>query len=122
MGGGGELVSMVAERELDLAEELFVGEIGELFGHVGSGLRQQGSETRADGLNAGLAFSGVVGAVIRGVRQHGCSPAVRSRVQSEFPVPNRSYWTGRHFPPNFLNRTPKADGGAFRVPSPAPVC
>jgi hypothetical protein len=77
---GGEAVSAVAEGELDAAEELLLGEVEEFAGHVEGGLFEGRAEALEEGVEAGLAFGGVGGGLIRGVGQHGCSPAVRTRV------------------------------------------
>jgi hypothetical protein len=68
VGGGGEAVGVVAEGELDLSKELFVGQVSESLGHAEGGLFQQRAQPLADGLDPGLVCSGVVKGVIRGVR------------------------------------------------------
>lgn len=86
MGVGGESVSAVAEGELDAAKELLVGEVEELVGHIEDGLFESRAKAVEKSLTTGLAFRGVGRCDIRGLRQHGCSPAVRMRTRVKFPA------------------------------------
>lgn len=58
MGGGGEGVGVVAEAELDVAEELPVGGIGEFLGHLAEGLLGGGAQLVHQGADAAFAAFG----------------------------------------------------------------
>jgi hypothetical protein len=58
VGGGGEPVGLIAEAELDLAEELPVGGVEEFLGHLLGGLLGQGAEAVAEGRQACGAVGG----------------------------------------------------------------
>jgi hypothetical protein len=56
--GGGEAVGVVAEAELDVAEELPVGGIDECLGHVAEGLVVGGPQLVQQGAGAGFTVFG----------------------------------------------------------------
>ena len=56
MGVCGEAMDTVPQDKLDLAEQLFFGEVGEFVGHVAGSLMEQGLDASEDGLNTGLAL------------------------------------------------------------------
>ena len=58
MGGGGQLVGLVAEAELDVAQQLAVGDIDQVLGHLAEGLLGGGSELVHQGTNAGFTAIG----------------------------------------------------------------
>jgi hypothetical protein len=58
VGGGGEVVGVVAEAQFDAAEELSVGGIDEFLGHAAEGLLSGGPQLVDDGLDAGFAVLG----------------------------------------------------------------
>lgn len=77
MGLRGQVVGLAAQGQLDGAEELVVGKVGEGLGHLAEGLLEQGAEAVAERLEAGFtAFSGSIRGG-SGVTGHGCSLAVR---------------------------------------------
>jgi hypothetical protein len=52
---GGEFVGAVAQAQLDVAEELPVGGVDELLGHVAEGLLGGGAQLAHQGADAGFA-------------------------------------------------------------------
>jgi len=59
VGGGGEVVGVVAEAEFDVAEELSVGRVHECLGHAAEGLVGGGPQLLHQGADAGFtAFRG----------------------------------------------------------------
>lgn len=52
MGGGGEVVGVVAEADFDIAEELAVGGINKFLGHVAQGLFGGGPQLVQQGVDA----------------------------------------------------------------------
>ena len=55
MGGGGEVVGVVAEAEFDVAQELAVGGIDEGLGHLAQGLFGRRSQLVHQGADAAFA-------------------------------------------------------------------
>jgi len=58
MGGGGELVGVVAEAEFDVAEELPVGGIDEILGHLAQGRIGGGPQSLQEGADARFTVFG----------------------------------------------------------------
>ena len=76
MGGGGQVVGLVAEGEFQLAEELPVGAIDQGLRHPAGGLLEVGAELLQEGADPRFAVIGGSRRGRRRLRQHGCGPAV----------------------------------------------
>jgi hypothetical protein len=55
VGRGGQFVGVVAQAELDVAEQLPVGGIDEFLGHLAEGLLGGGAQLVHQGADAGFA-------------------------------------------------------------------
>jgi len=100
-----EVVGVVTESGLQVAEEAVVRRIDQGFGHEAEGLVGGGPQLRQQRLDT--AFT-VFGGRQRGWvvdLQHGCRLAVKAAGAGGFPTRTPAYPPGHHFPPKFLNRT-----------------
>ena len=105
MGSRGQVVGLVTQGQLDRAEELVVGQVGEGFGHLAEGLLEEGAEAVAEGPEAGFAvksgsFRGRIG-----VAGHGCALAVREIRPDGQTGPERCYPEAEHFAPKIVKRS-----------------
>jgi hypothetical protein len=109
-------VGLVAQGQLDGAEELVVGQVGEGLGHPAEGLLEQGAEAVAERLEAGFAaFSGSIRGGI-GVTGHSCALAVREDIPDGPTGAARSYPRIDDFAPKIVSRSP-ADRAATAIPT-----
>ena len=76
MGGGGQVVGLIAEGQFQVAEELGVGAVDQGFGHAAHGLLDVGAEPIQEGADPRFTVIGGGGRRRRRLRQHGCGPAV----------------------------------------------
>ena len=76
VGGGGQVVGLVAEGEFQLAEELGVGAIDQGLRHPVRGPLDVGAELIQEGADSSFAVVGDGRRGRRRLRQHGCGPAV----------------------------------------------
>ena len=107
MRRGGQRLGVVAQVVLQRPEELCVGGIDELFGHLSEGRFGGGPQLGQEGLDTGFAvFSDLCCGRSRRV-QHGCDLAVTAKGQSDFPTTPTAYAKGGPFTPKKLNRTPR---------------
>ena len=105
MGFGGQVVGLVPQGQLDGAEELVVGQVGEGFGHLAQRLVEQGPEALAERLEAGFAVKSVSIRGRIGVTGHGCTLAVREIRPDGQTGPERSDPEAELFAPKIVKRS-----------------
>jgi hypothetical protein len=76
MGGGGQVVGLVAQGEFQLAEQPRVGAIDQRLRHPTCDPLDEGAELLHEGADPTFTVIGGVERRRRGLRQHGCGPAV----------------------------------------------
>jgi hypothetical protein len=76
VGGGGQVVGLVAQGEFQLAEQLGVGAIDEGLRHPARGPLDVGAELLQEGVDPTFTVIGGGGRGRRRLRQHGCGPTV----------------------------------------------
>ena len=76
MGGGGQIVGLVAQGEFQLAEELGVGAIDQGLRHPACGPLDVGAQLIQEAADPSFTVIGGGGRGRKRLRQHGCGPAV----------------------------------------------